>query len=241
MSCKVTREKSYKFTPLPDPRGDAPKTSKQIAVATQIQDSKPREFVIGDNHFYDPDIINMSPRQFSSVQEMNEYMIKQWNDTVNDNDTVFVLGDFFDFHNCDREEAYEILDQLRGTIILIKGNHDDHLNYFYDYGIQVIEYPILKDEFWIMSHEPMFVTEAAPYANIFAHVHFNPMYNTISSRSFCVSAERHDYKPVLLSEIKKMVRQAALLKSSLRESNNVETVENIDEYTRLEGDDFGPC
>lgn len=225
MSCKVNQNNNYKFESLPDPRGETHRVLEQSAM--EMRKKTPKEFVIGDLHYFDPDIIQMSPRAFSSVQEMNEYMIKQWNSEVDEDDTVFVIGDFFDFHHCSREEAYEILDQLKGNIILIKGNHDDHLQYFYDYGIQVIEYPILKDGFWLLSHEPMFVTEAAPYANIFAHVHLNPMYKTVSSRSFCASAERHDYKPILLSEIKKLVRQTAALNSYLKESNNVEMLDNI--------------
>lgn len=226
--CYVKEERN--ITPLPDPCGERPVSDRlkvELNPQTVIAKRKPREFVIGCLHFFDPGIINMAPRNFKSVQEMNAYMIEKWNSVVEEDDTVFVIGDFFDFHHCGREEAYEILDQLNGHIILIKGNHDDHLSYFYDYGIQVIEYPILKDEFWILSHEPMFVTEAAPYANIFAHVHLNPMYKTVSSRSFCASAERHDYTPVLLSEAKRLVRQAATLSSYLNESNNVETLDNI--------------
>jgi calcineurin-like phosphoesterase family protein len=193
------------FTPLPDPRGEKPETDSLVQ---QVADksNKRREFVTGDQHFFDPNIMLYNSRSFDTVDEMNAYMINQWNSVVEDDDTIFVLGDFFDFHHCGQEEAYAILDQLKGNIILIKGNHDDHLQYFYDYGIQVIEYPIIKDGFWFLSHEPMFVTETAPYANIFAHVHLNPMYKTVSSRSFCVSVERHDYKPVLLSEAKDAIR-----------------------------------
>ena len=165
-----------------------------------------REFAIGDLHFYDSNIILYNERPFSSVDEMNQFMIDQWNSVVNNNDIVFMLGDFFDFDHCDDIQVFEILDQLNGHIILIAGNHDrDNLDVFRAYGIEVIEYPIVKDGFWFLSHEPMFVTETAPYANIFAHVHTNPMYRTVSSRSFCVSAERHNYVPVLLSAIKKVV------------------------------------
>lgn len=167
-----------------------------------------REFVIGDTHFFDPNIILYSDRPFASVEEMNQFMIEQWNSVVNNNDTVFVLGDFFDFYYCDDIQVFDVLDQLQGNIILIAGNHDrGNLDVFRAYGIEVIEHPIIKDEFWILSHEPMFVTESAPYANIFAHVHNNPMYRTVSSRSFCASAERHNYEPMLLRDAQNAVKQ----------------------------------
>jgi calcineurin-like phosphoesterase family protein len=194
------------FTPLHDPRGEKPETMNEVEPVMAKRHGR-REFVIGDLHFYDPNIIIYQNRPFESVQEMNEYMIRQWNSVATNDDTVYVAGDFFDFHHCTKQEAYDILDRLNGNIVLIKGNHDDHLDYFYEYGLTVIEYPILKDEFWILSHEPIFVTETAPYANIFAHVHLNPMYKTISTRSFCVSAERHNYTPVLLDDAKRAIRE----------------------------------
>ena len=194
---------NVKFTQFPAPSGEKPEMQKMNEYEVNVRG--PREFVIGDNHFYDKNIINYC-RTFSSVYEMNEYMIAQWNSVIENNDTIFVLGDFFDFGNCTETQAIEILNRLNGRKILIVGNHDVGYEEFYrSNGVEVIDYTIVKDGFWFLSHEPMFVTESAPYANIFAHVHTNPMYRTVSSHSFCASAERHDYTPVLLSEAKRMV------------------------------------
>lgn len=169
-----------------------------------------QERIIGDLHFFGRDIINIVPRPFKTVQTMNAYMIEMWNQDTEPDDIVFVVGDFFDAQYCSKEEMFAILDQLNGTKILIAGNHDiPFLDWYREYGIQVIEYPILKDQFWILSHEPQFVSEAAPYANIFAHVHLNPMYNDVSSRSICVSAERLGYKPMLISMAKAKVLTCA--------------------------------
>ena len=163
----------------------------------------PKERIIGDLHFFDENIIVYEQRPFNSVEEMNAFIIAQWNSETKERDTVWVLGDFFDFNNCTKEDVFEILDQLNGNIILIAGNHDiAHLDWYREYGIEVIEYPILKDGFWILSHEPQYVTVAAPYANIFAHVHTNEMYKDVSARALCVSAERLNYKPLLFDEAK---------------------------------------
>ena len=161
-----------------------------------------KEFVIGDLHLFDENIRNFEGRPWRNVTEMNEALVANWNSVVGRDDKVFVNGDFFDFANCTYPEAEAILQRLHGNIVLIAGNHDmPYLDFYRNHGIEVIEYPIIYHNFWIISHEPMYVTVNAPYANIFAHVHNNPMYKTVSSRSYCVSAERISYTPILLKDI----------------------------------------
>ncbi len=167
-------------------------------------------YVIGDLHFGDPNIVRFERPYFKNVDEMNRTFLANWNDEILADDLVYVLGDFFDFTHISEEDAQQILNQLLGNIILIAGNHDvGHLNFFRKNGIEVIEYPILVDDFWILSHEPKYVTVNAPYANIFAHVHTNPMYKDVSSRSFCVSAERIGNKPIRLEKVFEMVKKLA--------------------------------
>ena len=165
---------------------------------------RPNVRVIGDLHFYDPNIIKMGPRDFESVEQMNQYMIDEWNSVTGEHDTVIVNGDFIDLLHCSIEQAYAIIDQLKGKIVLILGNHDIvHEQVLRNYGprLEVIPYTIVKDEFWIISHEPQYVSTAAPYANVYAHVHMNPTYKDVSSRSFCTSAERLRYRPILWEDI----------------------------------------
>lgn len=66
----------------------------------------------------------MDNRGFDTVEEMNEYMIKQWNDKVRKNDETVILGDF-SFGKA--TETEEILKRLNGTKMLIKGNHEKYL------------------------------------------------------------------------------------------------------------------
>lgn len=176
-------------------------------------------YAIGDLHYFDKNIIKTAPRNFDSVGQMNSYMLECWNDTITELDTVFVNGDFIDFSNCSKEEGWALIDQLHGNIVLIVGNHDKpYLSILYEYRqicmqrgqtdkLQIIEFPIVYDDFWIISHEPMFVSESSPYANIFAHVHLNPMYRDVSARSFCISAERIGYTPILLETVKSRVKE----------------------------------
>ena len=101
----------------------------------------------------------------------------------------------------------KLIKSLNGKIILIAGNHDKNNLDFYkkECGLEVYNYPIIIDDFWILSHEPMYVSQQSPYANIFAHVHNNPLYTTVSTRSYCVSAERISYKPINFKTIKQRI------------------------------------
>ena len=160
-----------------------------------------KEFAIGDLHFYNDDIRCFENRPWNTTKEMNEALISNWNSVVSTNDKVFVVGDFIEMNRCSESEAINILNQLNGNIVLIAGNHDKpYLDFYRKHGIEVIEFPIIYHNFWILSHEPMYVNLNSPYANIFAHIHNNPMYNTVSPRSYCVSAERIGYTPILLRD-----------------------------------------
>lgn len=77
---------------------------------------------ISDCHFFSESVIKLDNRPFSSVEEMNRYMIHTWNSNVPDNCIVFILGDFCDSE--DEEDWIDLLTSLRGRKWLIRGNHD---------------------------------------------------------------------------------------------------------------------
>ena len=80
---------------------------------------------IADCHFYhNRTCQEMDNRGFSGFEEMNEYMITQWNKKVTAKDDVYILGDFC----ISRAEATaKILNRLNGKLHLIIGNHDKYL------------------------------------------------------------------------------------------------------------------
>ena len=77
-------------------------------------------YYIADTHFGHGNIIRLSNRPFSNVDEMNEIMIRNWNNCVGKDDTVYIVGDFA-FKSA--EHPVGILSQLNGHKVLIKGNH----------------------------------------------------------------------------------------------------------------------
>lgn len=74
-----------------------------------------------DPHFYHRKVIQYCNRPFRDLEEMHETLVRNWNEVVKDDDYVFVLGDFA---FCGVERMKEILSKLKGTKILVRGNHD---------------------------------------------------------------------------------------------------------------------
>lgn len=79
-------------------------------------------YYIADLHFYHGAMNDrMDCRGFSSVEEMNEYMIGKWNGKVRENDEVVIIGDL-SWGNA--EETSQLTRRLNGRLYLIQGNHD---------------------------------------------------------------------------------------------------------------------
>lgn len=75
-------------------------------------------FIIADTHFGHKNIIKYCNRPFKTIEEMDETLIKNWNEVVSKEDTVLHLGDVF---LCGKEKAKQIMSRLNGKKILIKG------------------------------------------------------------------------------------------------------------------------
>ncbi len=167
-----------------------------------------REFLIADTHFGHNNIIKYENRPFASVQEQDETLIKNWNNTVKKDDKIYMLGDFA---LASKERIIELVAELNGYKVLVMGNHDRQHSYSWwnDAGFDMVsKYPIIVDEWYILSHEPLYTNTNMPYANIFGHVHGNTQYSNFSKQHFCVSCERINYTPIEFSAIKKMISES---------------------------------
>ena len=79
-------------------------------------------FYISDTHFGHANIIHFDGRPFKDTLEMEQTLIKNWNEKVTKEDVVYILGDFC--WSKEKSEWLKILDQLNGSKYLIRGNHD---------------------------------------------------------------------------------------------------------------------
>lgn len=84
-------------------------------------------YFTSDLHFYHENIIRHTNRNYYSVEEMNNDLIKKWNEKVKHCDEVYILGDFT---MKGAKLATEILCQLKGKKHLIRGNHDGFVDSF---------------------------------------------------------------------------------------------------------------
>jgi len=62
------------------------------------------------------------------------------------------------------------------------------------------------ETFWILSHEPLYVNENMPYANLFGHVHNSPLFKDFSKQHYCVSVERTEFAPISFEEVKRCIK-----------------------------------
>ena len=79
---------------------------------------------IADTHFGHANIMRYDHRPFDNVHEMDEFIIKRWQDRVRPDDDVWFLGDFAMRSHLPMT-AY--LERLPGKKHLIIGNHDGDL------------------------------------------------------------------------------------------------------------------
>lgn len=101
----------------------------------------------------------MDMRGFADAEQMNAYMIGQWNSKIRKNDEVVILGDFSFGKG---EETNRILEQLNGRLFLIRGNHDDR--YLKDRAFRKDRFEWIKDyeklhdngRSVVLSHYPVF-------------------------------------------------------------------------------------
>ena len=125
---------------------------------------------------------------WESADDMDEYMIQKWNDTVRDQDIVYHLGDVY-FRN-----GAQILPRLRGRKRLILGNHDNGKDQnLHKYFEKIMMWRMFPEFNCLLSHVP--VHESALFKveyNLHGHIHQNAS-PTLRHINCCVEVQ--DYTP----------------------------------------------
>jgi len=165
---------------------------------------------ISDTHFGHANIITFTYseaplRAFSTVEEMDETIIQNWNRIVKPYDRVYHLGDV-----AMSKKHIATVGRCNGHKVLLRGNHDifklsDYTPYFED----VRAYKVYPAHGLICSHIPVHPKQLGLRftTNVHGHLHANfipdPTYseNRPDPRYINVSVERTNYTPVNLDEI----------------------------------------
>lgn len=157
-----------------------------------------------DNHWNHRRIIELAERPFTSLKEMNDLMVNNWNKVVKPGDTVYHLGDF-GFGN--KDELEFILNSLNGNKILIRGSHDRSavklngwlsiLRSVVIYASHNISLALIHDPSKWKGHSPV----EQKLIVVHGHWHGRKFLNPTKFPLFDVSVEAHKYTPVNIMEI----------------------------------------
>lgn len=166
-------------------------------------------FFTADHHFGHKNILKYSERPFKSVAEMDDALIKRWNEKVGPNDTVYHLGDVG--LNAP-QELENILNQLNGTIYLIKGNHEksalacrkrfEWVKDYYELRVEDESAPRGQQNI-VLFHYGMRVWNASHWGTYHLYGHSHGMLkDDPTMRAFDVGVDCHNYYPISYEEVK---------------------------------------
>ena len=146
---------------------------------------------------------NSKLRPWTSVEEMDEALVANWNSVVNKKDKVYHLGDVVI-----NRKALGTLSRLNGEKVLIKGNHDifrltDYTAHFKD----IRAYHVLDK--MLLSHIPVHPDSKGRFkANIHGHTHSNRVLDSqglIDEYYQCVCVEQINYTPIEFEAIRQRI------------------------------------
>ena len=179
----------------------------------------PANFLVSDTHFGHAGVTKFlredgtKLRPWDSVEEMDEEMVRRWNERVRPNDKVYHLGDVVI-----NRKALPILDRLNGDKVLIRGNHDIFKDEDYrPYFRSLRGYHVMNG--MILSHIPIHEASLGRFGvNIHGHLHSGRvmLYNEnryryglentyIDPRYHCVCVEQTDFAPILFEDVIKRI------------------------------------
>ena len=185
----------------------------------------PAVFLISDTHFGHTGVCKFTHpknpkvklRPWDNPDEMDEEMVKRWNETVRPNDKVYHLGDVVI-----NRRALKTLGRLNGDKVLIRGNHDIFRDDEYrQYFRELRAYHVMNG--MILSHIPIHEASLGRFGvNIHGHLHASRVMIKASSlhefmtrkvsewidpRYHCVCVEQTDYRPILFEDVIKRIKE----------------------------------
>lgn len=183
-------------------------------------------WLTSDNHFGHKGSLSWTDNEgnllrgakFSSVEEMDEFMIERWNSVVKPGDKVYHLGDVFMGNN--EEDFKKIWSRLNGKKRVFVGNHDDIKMLARNTDVRY--WKIFSDEKIILTHVPLHPSNTQIYLkegdyqegdcgkvqrhmfNVHGHIHHNP---SPEGPYMNICVEQTDYTPIHFDEVLKAARE----------------------------------
>jgi calcineurin-like phosphoesterase family protein len=183
----------------------------------------PSVFLVSDTHFGHTGVCRFTRndgvtklRPWDSAEEMDEAMVKAWNERVKPTDKVYHLGDVVI-----ARKSLKIMERLNGDKVLIRGNHDIYKDEDYSkYFRSIRAYHVMNG--MILSHIPLHSDSMGRFGtNIHGHTHANRvkkargvdvrtgevLYSDKNDvRYHCVCVEQTpDFAPILFEDVIKNI------------------------------------
>ena len=175
----------------------------------------PSVFLVSDTHFghagvcrFTHEDTGVKIRPWTDPDEMDEFMVKAWNETVGPNDKVYHLGDVVI-----NRKALKIMSRLNGDKVLIRGNHDIFRDDEYRmYFRELRAYHVMNG--MILSHIPIHEESLGRFGtNIHGHLHSRRVMRRdffsdqleLDVRYHNVSVEQTDFRPILFEDVIKRI------------------------------------
>ena len=163
-----------------------------------------------DLHFcHDREFI-YGPRGFNSIHEMNEAIIKNFNEVMDWADELYILGDCFLNNN---EEGAKFLSRLPGMKYVVWGNHDTDARkvIMEDMGINILGFAHqqkFNGQSFYLSHYPTLTSNLdenkdikARTLNLFGHTHSKNKFYEGRPYMYNVALDAHNCYPVEINTI----------------------------------------
>lgn len=178
----------------------------------------PAVFLVSDTHFGHKGVCQFTRsdgvtklRPWDTPEEMDEAMVKAWNERVGPKDKVYHLGDVVI-----NRRAFPTLARLNGDKVLIRGNHDIFRDDEYrTYFRELRAYHVMNG--MILSHIPIHEESLGRFGvNIHGHLHANRVMKAgpaagefvnkvVDPRYHCVCVEHTDFAPILFEDVMKRI------------------------------------
>lgn len=165
-----------------------------------------RTFFISDTHFGHANIIRYCNRPFSSVAEMDETMIANWNAVVGIDDDVHIDGDFCSYRD---GRAAAVFYRLNGRKHLTRGNHDEENDAVLALpweSVDKLRDIVVDRQRVTLSHYPLVTWYKASKGavHLFGHMH-GRLRGT--QQSIDVGVDVFGFRPVTLQEAMRAMRK----------------------------------
>lgn len=157
-------------------------------------------YFTADWHLNHEKIIKYCDRPFSNIKEMNNTIIRNYKEVIDDNDTVYFLGDLCLYREHMKESFIKTFSKLPGRKILIMGNHD-YLNPFtyIECGFESVHTSLLFNENIVLVHDPSIAKVDKTKYWLCGHVH--KLFKSLNGNIINVGVDVWKFYPVNLQRI----------------------------------------